>query len=301
MIPYASRVLAGAILGLVICARAECLTAPEDAFAAIVSDLVGTASATGLSGPSRAIRVYDTVASGTEIDVRADSRVTIVFASGSRFQLVGPVKARVTRTAVVTGAGVRRLTPLPPLPRIAPIGKADRTAGRVAAIRVRAPGIGGLYPSANARARPEAIVLSFLPVEGAASYAVDVTADDGSRVFGVETNASEVPVPAGVLKPGRTYHWTVRTKGAFGAAAQGEAELNTLSSEHARARERLRASLESAGDARSLGFLAEIDRRLGLLMEARDELRRAVSSAPSDPSLREALARVDHEITQESR
>ena len=59
------------------------------------------------------------------------------------------------------------------------------------------------------------------------------------------------------------------------------------------ARAVLEESLEAGGDASSLALLAEIDRSLGLLVEAREKFRAAVARAPGDVALRQALDRLE--------
>jgi hypothetical protein len=155
-----------------------------------------------------------------------------------------------------------------------------------------------MYPAGEARVRADAVTLSFSPIEGGASYGVAVEAVDGSRVFEQQTNVSPVPIPIGILKPATPYYWTVRTVDSAGASARGQAAFATLSIQDAQAREAVRASLEAEGEARSLGLLAQIDRRLGLLDESRADLRRAVNKSPDDPALREALAQLEQQMAR---
>ena len=82
---------------------------------------------------------------------------------------------------------------------------------------------------------------------GASKYGIEIEDDSGRRVFGVQTGASEVMVPDGVLEPGVAYQWTVRTLDLFGATARGAGLFSTLSSEDERDREALRRSLEAEG------------------------------------------------------
>ena len=91
----------------------------------------------------------------------------------------------------------------------------------------------------------------------------------------------------------------MRTLDRIGQAARAVAEFVTLEEKPARARATLKASLDAAGDAPSLALLAEIDRGLGLLAEARDGFRAALARAPGDSGLREALEALERQLASE--
>ncbi|HZI77815.1 MAG TPA: hypothetical protein VFD73_28000, partial [Gemmatimonadales bacterium] len=97
--------------------------------------------------------------------------------------------------------------------------------------------------------------------------------------------------PAGLLRAGRGYRWTVRTLDRPGAVARGDAELIVLDEDAARRCEVVHDILEPEKPD-SLPLLAEIDRSLGLLLEAREELQAALDSEPEDRALRAALAEI---------
>jgi hypothetical protein len=139
-------------------------------------------------------------------------------------------------------------------------------------------------------------LLRFAPVPDASRYQVTVEDESAASVFQVETQSPTVHVLPGILKPGAKYYWHVRTLDRMGQVARGTAEFVTLTAETARARAAVKAALEVAGDAASLALLAELDRRLGLLVEACDEFRAALAKAPGDAALQQALERLEQEL-----
>jgi hypothetical protein len=195
---------------------------------------------------------------------------------------------------------VRPLPRVPSLPPIAPLAPEEQAGLRAGAVRIRGERIGGLYPRRGAAALAGAAVLRFQPVEGAATYRVEVQDRRGSVVFATETAGSPVKLPAGVLRAGRRYAWTVRTLERPGPVARGEAELVTLPEEDARAREKLRQAVVSLREDRPMALLAAVDQNLGLLLEARDELRTAIQESPGDPALGLALATLERLLLTES-
>jgi len=146
----------------------------------------------------------------------------------------------------------------------------------------------GLYPRCGAAVLADEAVLHFQPVEGARGYRIEVQNLQGWPVFQVDVESLPVKVPAGTLHAGLSYRWTVCTLDSPVAIACGEAGLVTLSKDNARTREKVREILES-DIPDSLPLLAAIDRRLGLLLEARDELREALDRKPGDPGLLQAF------------
>jgi len=176
-----------------------------------------------------------------------------------------------------------------------PIAEEEQPGLGAGAIRIRAERIAGLYPRGGAATLAGATTLRFEPVAGGGKYQVEVQDRQGSVVFSTETT---VPVvnPGRVLEPGVRYDWTVRTLERVGPVATGQADFVTLTAEEARKREALRKAVEAAGDGATLALLAEVDRRLGLLIEARDELQVAVRESPGDSALAEALATLERHL-----
>jgi hypothetical protein len=126
---------------------------------------------------------------------------------------------------------------------------------------------------------------------------VEVEDDEGVVVFQVEVGTPSVQVSPGVLKPGARYSWVVRTLRGSRPPARGAAEFVTLAAGVAERRAALRRAL-ATDDPSSLPLLAEIDRELGLLIEARDTFRAALAVVPDDESIRDALQRVEAALAE---
>ena len=218
--------------------------------------------------------------------------------SDSSCRSVTRASVRDGHVAPVSGT-VRLLDPLPSLPAIAPIAKSAQPRGEAAAIRIRGDRIRHLYPADQAAALADRTVLRFEPVTGAAKYKVEVEDERGARIAEFETSEPAVAVSAGVLAPGRSYYWRVSSLDSVGPPARGAAQFVTLNEQNAGARRALRAALEDTGDPRSLALLAEIDRALGLLWEARETLQEAVRKAPEDADIRSALERIERHWQQQ--
>ena len=261
------------------------------ASAALISDLSGSASIQSTNRKVGAER-FDAIAADDVIQVGPGSRVTIVLAGGKRFELGAGARAAVAVDRLTSPSGpITELTPLPPLPRLAALD-ASRPKGPAGGIRLRGPRITGLSPFDTSTLATRTR-LRFAPVAGASNYSVEIEDASGRRVFGVETTASEVMVPDGVLEPGVSYQWTVRTLDLFGATAQGASPFRTLSREDERDREALRRSLDAEGGADALALLATVDQRLGLYAEALEGFREALKRVPGDMAVVRAIRRLE--------
>jgi hypothetical protein len=264
---------------------------------AIVCAVSGTATATLPTGEKATLRLFDWIVANAVIEVGPASSVTLAFASGARYELAARANARTSQGSLIAGSGaVRTLTPVPPLPLIAPIAAMARPEPRAAAVRIRGGGITGMYPDGGASSEADSTWLRFAPLSDASRYHIEVRNESGRRVFHAETHTATLRVPSGVLTPGGTYYWEVRTVDRIPQTARGNARFVTLDAETARARAAFKASLEDANDAASLALLAEIDRALGLLGEACEELRAAVARAPDDAALRRALESLEQQL-----
>jgi hypothetical protein len=239
-----------------------------------------------------ALAPFAWLAEGSRLELDAGSSLTALFLSGRRFEVRGPLHAAVLADAVAavgsTAAGAIRELPAAGPPEVMPIAPGELPAPQLGAIRIRGGEIAGLYPNERATALATATTLTFRPVATASRYAVSVLDGRGVKVFETQTSAAALAVPSGILRLGEEYLWQVSTLDHPGGVLRGEAELRTLDGEAARAREALRARLAAAGDAASLVVLAEVDRRLGLLAEARDELAAAAALAPGVTALEAA-------------
>jgi hypothetical protein len=285
------------ILGLIVL-----LSVPAGAAArtaepvAIVYSLIGKASI--MAPVPRPLRLFDCLPTGTILEVGPDSRLAIAFVSGRRYELG---KSRVIlgpEDFASFNGTVRSLPRLPPL-LLSPIAAEDRPGPRAGAVRIRAERITGLYPHRGAAVLPEKIFLRFQPVMGAGRYRVEVHDEQGQAVFRTDVEAPPVKLPVESFRAGLVYRWTVRTLDRPGAVARGDAELIILDEKSARKREKAREILELEKPD-SLLLLVEIDRSLGLLLEARDELREALDRKPRDSGLQQALSEIEIQLEREN-
>ena len=265
---------------------------------ALIYRLQGAATLTVQSEDRRPLRLFDRLPAGTTVEVGPGSRLALAFANGRRYEVGERSRITLGPKDLSSRAGlVRALPSVPPLPRLLPIEGEEQPGLRAGAVRIRAERITGLYPRCGAATLAAATVLRFEAVDGAGKYQIEVQDRQGNVVFETETETPTVSIPAGALQTDESYHWTVRTLERVGPVAKGEADFVTLPSSLAEKREALRKAVEKEGDGASLALLAEVDRSLGLWAEARDELRAAVQSSPSDAALAEALAEIERRLT----
>lgn len=289
---------------LAICLLAPPLLAPaaggEEAVA-IVAALAGGATVQNPGAAPRVARLFDWLPAGAVVVTSAASSLTLAFANGQRHRLGPSATATLGASGLTAHSGpVTPLAPIPPLPRIPGLAPESRPGARAAAVRIRGRRIAGLYPRGEATVLPDEAVLSFAAVPGATGYRVEVESEGGAIVFQAEVASASVRVSPGVLAPGARYFWSVRTLRGPGPPARGEAEFTALAAAVVEERAALRRALETAADPSSLALLAEIDRELGLLAEAHDALRAALSAAPDDEGLRLALQRVEATLAETS-
>ena len=264
---------------------------------AIICAVTGTASVTVPGEKPATVRLFDWVSAGSVIKVAQGSRLTLVFASGARYELGEKAQATAGTGSLASSSGpVRQIDRVPPFPPFSPIAKRARAGPQYGAVRIRGAVITHLYPDSGATTIADSTVLRFTPLPDASRYRVELQTANGASVFQVETQSPIVSISPGVLTPGAKYYWEVRTLDRIPQVARGAAEFATLDPDTVRARATLKESLEGAGDTPSLALLAEIDRRLGLLVEARDALRAALAKAPHDVALREALDGLERQL-----
>ncbi|HEV7509762.1 MAG TPA: hypothetical protein VGS07_33120 [Thermoanaerobaculia bacterium] len=260
---------------------------------AIVYSLTGEASLALPDAPRRSLRLLDRLPSGTVLELGSSSRLALAFVNGLRYELGAGSRVMLGPKGLASYTGpVRPLPRVPLLPALAPIAKDDHPGPSGGAVPIRGEQIDGLYPRRGAAVLAGKAILRFQPVACAGKYRVEVEDRQGNVIFGIETTASEVPLPEDALQPGQHYRWIVRTLDRPGAVARGGADLLTLSKDAAWAREEARKTLE-AESSLSLPLLAEIDRALGLWLEAREDLRKAIEIGPADSALREALTAIE--------
>jgi len=267
---------------------------------AIVYSLSGEASITTTGGASRPVRLLDHLPSGTTVTVGPSSRLAMAFMNGLRYEL--GERSRVTlgpKDLTARTGPVRGISRLPPLPCLLPIAAKDRPGPRAGAVRIRGESITGLDPRDGVIVLADGVVLRFQPVAGAKEYRIEIQDPEGRTAYSAGIESPPLNVPGEKLRAGASYLWRVRTAGRPGAVARGEAEFVTLNEAAAKAREEAREVLMGEGPD-SLPLLAEIDRSLGLLLKAREDLETALVNNPGNPAIQEALAAIDARLEQEN-
>lgn len=285
-----------AILSITLCSSLEgAKTKPV----AIIYSLAGEASLATSDGASRPVRLFDRLVPGTTVEAGPSSRLAMAFMNGLRYELGEHSQVTLGPRDLASRTGpVRALPRVPPLPRLSPIAAQDRPGPRAGAVRIRGERITGLYPRGGAAALAGETVLRFDPVAATREYRIEVQDSQGRTVFRTDIESPPVKVPAGKLVAGLDYLWTVRTVDRPSAVARGEAEFVILSETAAQARDESRKVLAAEG-ADSLLLLVEIDRSLGLLLDARENLRAFLADEPGDPVLWEALAEIEMRLEHE--
>jgi hypothetical protein len=278
-----------------VCVSAQVRTA--DSGVAIVCSLTGTAQLLVPSGEKKALQLFDWLQADSVIQVGPASRVLVTYLDGSRYALTEGNRATIAPGGPEGSAGnVSRLDSVPALPRLAALTNTAGTHPAASRIRGGPDRIRNLYPFADSAALPEETVLRFTPVEDASRYRVEIEDDTGRTVLDAETQSTTIGVPAGILRPGVRYRWRVKTVERMGPALRAESEFSTLPEEDIRRRSVLRKALVKMNEADSLALLAEIDRRLGLLLQAREEFRVALARSPADAALQTTISELEKQL-----
>lgn len=282
---------------LPMAAFAQERAAPEAV--AVVTSVTGSVTLTAQGDKKSPVHLFDWLPAGSVIESAAGSSVTLVFADGRRYEIVEKSRVSLAPAEPKSAAGsVRPLEAVPPMPRLVAIS-VTHAGARSGAIRLRQGSdlrFRNLYPSGDCVTLPDSTVLRFASMEGATHYRVELENETGRTVFDAETQSSALTVPAGILQPSAHYYWKVRTVERSGPSVRAESEFVTLGEEDIRRRAAVRAALVKKGDVESLALMAEIDHRLGLLMEAREGFQAALAKSPDDTAIRKALAEIDTQL-----
>jgi hypothetical protein len=273
------------------------------ALVAVASGELGACAARAEGCPSEArqpVSRFDWLPPATRLELAPAATLQLLLLDGRRYELSGPLSARVhadriellavPRRSSLAGPALRALPSVQP-PNVLAIAAEERPATQLGAIRLRNGGIRDLLPHEETTALAHAAVLSFAPPAGASRYTVSVLDPDGRAVFSLDTSEHRLALPPGTLRPGTTYLWRVATVGRAGGTLRGEAQFRTLGPRTVRARDALHRAL-GGGDAAARLALAEVDRRLGLAREASEGAAAAAATAPGDPALQAAAQRI---------
>jgi hypothetical protein len=256
---------------------------------ALIASLSGRV--TGVAGKEKRAVVsrLDWLPAGTVLRTDAQSRVTVLWSNGRRFELGPAARATIgpTGPSGITGP-VHELAPLPPIPKPAPL---ELATDAVAVTRFRGGAkIAELCPGQGTAALAGSVKLSFAKVSGADAYQIVLENEDGDRLLDARTASTEIATPA--LQPGSHYSWRVRAFDAAGVMAEDRVSFVTLSEAEAKARQAfadgLRKTMEPSA---ALALLAEVDLESGLVREAIDGFHAALELEPQDAAIQRNLVR----------
>ncbi len=262
--------------------------------AAVIAALGGTATMTDASGRTQAVHAFDWVNPETTLETGAGAHLTLAFANGRRYEMRENARLTVIAAGATNLSGpVHPLAPVPPMPKLPAVAPGSGASIQSGAVRVRSipPVRECRYPRDGYTTQADRAVLRFKAPAG--SYRVEILDDSGSVIFKTETSAAEVAVPAGTLRAGVHYSWRVLGPGGS-ETIRDRAEFTTLSDDDAARRAAFIAGFPER-DADTLELLAQVDLRLGLLLDARDELREAAAHSPHSDRVEKLLREIESE------
>ena len=265
---------------------------------AVLASLSGQVSVRS-SGVAKPGSMLDWLQPGVAIQVGKNSKATVILLNGRRYEIGSGARAIVSAEGLVNAIGpVRELEPLPPIPKATPI--LERDAGRPGAVRLRgAAPIRSMYPRESFTALPDALKLSFGVIPEASAYRVELKDAEGNVLENIQTSGASVTIPSGIIQAGAIYSWHVRAIGPPGVVGEGEVRFETISEQDAKLRRELAAALtNSEPDAFRLALLADVDLRLGLIEEARQEFEAALKLHSDDQAIRNALNTVQRALAE---
>jgi hypothetical protein len=153
-----------------------------------------------------------------------------------------------------------------------------------------------MFPAESATALASATILRFAPQARADRYFVQIVDSRRSSVFATTTTQTVVSVPATVLEPGRMYTWEVHALDATGEFSRGDERFTTLTDEQAVRRQAFAALVANDRGPALLALLGFLDSELGLLADARVELRHAAARRYDGSRLNELRASLDKQL-----
>jgi hypothetical protein len=264
---------------------------------AVVTGLQGAATVTAAQGAQHSIHLLEWLEVSSTVTTAKDAHIVLVFADGQRCEIAPSSKVSVTPQGPRRISGdIHTLPPLPPMPPLPAIASGQVDSDRVGALRLRSHAVEDLYPADPNTVLPDHAVLRFRPVAAGATYVVDLRDAANKQVFHAKSTANEINVPAGSLKAGQHYHWSVSALVSF---HYGQAEFDTLSESTLANRATYRSAHQNAmSGAERDSILARlaVDRSLGLLIEVRDQLRTIVEQSPGDQPFQDLLKEIERTL-----
>jgi hypothetical protein len=239
------------------------------------------------------------------------SAEVVLFQNGARLLLSGPGAARVGPTGVksASGTAARPLRSLSPLLTKQMNTPARAVSPRFLGVLVRDPGdanLGPRNPSPNGAVRGAPVILRWAgPVEGDTLRLLIIDGENTVHQEELQPNAREYQVPAGVLRPGQYYVWSVTAVNGGGSGAHCRALLRLLSPAEQAALDRLEREAKAArtaetDDPAGTLLLAQAYEQLGLFEDARAAYQEVLRLRPDDPGVQAALKHLGESAASKS-
>lgn len=247
---------------------ATTMTATPGARAAIVCRIQGKATLAVSGQALREIALYDWLPAGGRLETGPEATLSVVFASGERFEVeAGTVAVVEGRALRATRGRVSRLASLPMIPGMARSAAAE-VRGRPGSVTIRRPGPPqpwwtSFRPAADGALLASAAELAFEPRAPGGRHTVEVFNAQGAVIHRATVEAGRLPLPGSLLRPGAWYAWRAVPEDAPDARPL-EARFHTVQARHAAVRARLAEAAAKDAGSEAKALLKAMDAWLGL-------------------------------------
>jgi hypothetical protein len=242
------------------------------------------------------IALFTWLNAGTKVYTEKDTKLTLVYFSGERFEFSGQVAAMIDKMEPRAMHGsIKRLEPVPAIIKLLPVKKGELKTTKAAAVRLRAAGddscaVKGFRPSDQSYVLADATTISFDAIPDVQTYGVVIEDVHGKVVHSAKASEPSVAVPTGLLIPGKTYYWRISSLNDHQCSGQGEASFVTLKKEDADMRSALKLQVaKNPMDLSLLVLLTELDRRFGLATHVCEDVKVLRAKASGNAPLLERL------------
>ncbi|MBI2841216.1 MAG: hypothetical protein HYX75_23100 [Acidobacteria bacterium] len=256
---------------------------------AIVAYVSGTAECLprGVVAP-RAVGLFDLLTEGTELRTDAGSTVRLAFASGSLYELAESGRALVAPDGFASCRGSCRLVSRSTATDLLSVILSKNGHTTAAAIRIRGSCLSDLV------SLPDPVIVRLAPwIEAGAHqrWQLAIVDQEMRDVFATDvTSSADVTIPAGILRAGVEYVWSLHAiDDGTRTAIVEQKSLRILGTLEARLRKGMRSSYDETKEVSWLLLLAGWDADAGLVCGACGELREALRQTGENAPIREKL------------
>jgi hypothetical protein len=280
-----------ALVPLLLCAIAMLSAAAHGAGVAMVTDLMGKATASS-DGRSRDVTILAELEAGAKVQLGAGATLVALYLdAGDEYVFKGPATidfkpaapevvggAPPERRSLMLGRGGKDV-------RIKPVGM---TQGAIVMRSVRADARIQLLSLNKTRTLETQPVFLWKELQPGLRYGIELNDDTGRTIFDAQVDANSFKLPASVqMKDGVAYTWQVSARLPDGRKYSSSAEFAVASADLRAEAEALRPA-PSAPLSTRIAFAAWLD-QMELKDEARKYWKNASAERPEDPRLK-ALA-----------